>query len=311
MRRMMVDHDRHDLKGTVEGVQQLSGRGSAIQHDDTRDSFFGEKVQASGVRTEALRVPVRHHDHRILRPPRKDRSQRLDQDCLGGRPVNVEIAQDAHGSRPSERQNPFGGFLDAVRIANGLSAFQKGPAGNLPRPGHIQTTVRQRNAKSVRHLQRLRDPVAGLDVLGRLVRPGPAKPPQGTTSGAGVASAVMETALDPGIRERPLARGRTTRWHIETPCRETCFLDETLILIALLPRAHSDGVGELRTGAWDLCPNHDPFPREARRSRSAIRISPSGRIKGNRITSRIVGESVSSIVSRSMPMPSPAVGGSP
>ena len=32
---------------------------------------------------------------------------------------------------------------------------------------------------------------------------------------------------------------------------------------------------------------------------------------GNRITSRIDGESVSSITSRSMPMPSPAVGGRP
>ena len=36
-----------------------------------------------------------------------------------------------------------------------------------------------------------------------------------------------------------------------------------------------------------------------------------GRISGNRITSRIDGLSVSSMTSRSMPMPSPPVGGMP
>jgi len=37
----------------------------------------------------------------------------------------------------------------------------------------------------------------------------------------------------------------------------------------------------------------------------------SGRSKGNRMTSRMERESVSSMVSRSMPMPSPPVGGMP
>ena len=37
----------------------------------------------------------------------------------------------------------------------------------------------------------------------------------------------------------------------------------------------------------------------------------SGRISGNRITSRMEGESVNSMTRRSMPMPSPAVGGMP
>jgi hypothetical protein len=44
---------------------------------------------------------------------------------------------------------------------------------------------------------------------------------------------------------------------------------------------------------------------------SAIPISPSGRSSGNRITSRMDLESVSSMTRRSMPMPSPAVGGMP
>ena len=52
------------------------------------------------------------------------------------------------------------------------------------------------------------------------------------------------------------------------------------------------------------------FPA-ALRNLCAIPISPSGRSNGNRITSRMVGEFVSSIVKRSMPMPSPAVGGKP
>src|SRR5690554_1540891 len=37
----------------------------------------------------------------------------------------------------------------------------------------------------------------------------------------------------------------------------------------------------------------------------------SGRIAGNRMTSRIDGESVNSMARRSMPIPSPAVGGKP
>ena len=37
----------------------------------------------------------------------------------------------------------------------------------------------------------------------------------------------------------------------------------------------------------------------------------SGRMSGNRMTSRIEGWSVSSMISRSMPIPSPAVGGMP
>ena len=42
-----------------------------------------------------------------------------------------------------------------------------------------------------------------------------------------------------------------------------------------------------------------------------ITDSPSIRNEGNRITSRMLGESVSSITSRSMPMPQPPVGGMP
>jgi len=40
-------------------------------------------------------------------------------------------------------------------------------------------------------------------------------------------------------------------------------------------------------------------------------LPPSGRSSGKRMTSRIEGESVSTMVRRSMPMPSPAVGGMP
>ncbi len=46
-------------------------------------------------------------------------------------------------------------------------------------------------------------------------------------------------------------------------------------------------------------------------SLSAIPISPSGLNSGNKITSRIDGEFVSSITSRSIPRPSPPVGGIP
>ena len=46
-------------------------------------------------------------------------------------------------------------------------------------------------------------------------------------------------------------------------------------------------------------------------SAAAVRAADSARNSGNRITSRMACESVSSITSRSMPMPSPAVGGSP
>jgi len=44
---------------------------------------------------------------------------------------------------------------------------------------------------------------------------------------------------------------------------------------------------------------------------SADARSTAGRISGNRITSRIDGWSVSSMTRRSMPIPSPAVGGNP
>ena len=47
------------------------------------------------------------------------------------------------------------------------------------------------------------------------------------------------------------------------------------------------------------------------RKRSIRSIGPSGRSKGNRMTSRIVREPVKIIVMRSMPMPSPPVGGMP
>ena len=40
-------------------------------------------------------------------------------------------------------------------------------------------------------------------------------------------------------------------------------------------------------------------------------MPPSGRMVGNRMTSRIAGAPVSSITMRSMPMPSPPVGGRP
>ena len=56
-------------------------------------------------------------------------------------------------------------------------------------------------------------------------------------------------------------------------------------------------------------PGDEPFePRGKHRLR---RQSFSGRISGNRMTSRIDGWSVSSITRRSMPIPSPAVGGRP
>ena len=70
--------------------------------------------------------------------------------------------------------------------------------------------------------------------------------------------------------------------------------------------ARIPGVGT-RHGVAAKIGRHGP-PRSARRlaDRQLSRFNC-----GNRITSRIDGESVSSITSRSMPMPSPAVGGRP
>src|SRR5690348_11135923 len=55
----------------------------------------------------------------------------------------------------------------------------------------------------------------------------------------------------------------------------------------------------------------EPLHLSNSRRRSAIPISPSGRNSGNRITSRMEPDPVRIIVSRSMPMPSPAAGGMP
>jgi hypothetical protein len=49
----------------------------------------------------------------------------------------------------------------------------------------------------------------------------------------------------------------------------------------------------------------------ARRTTRGVSLACSGRMVGNRMTSRIDGWSVSSMTSRSMPMPTPPVGGMP
>ena len=75
------------------------------------------------------------------------------------------------------------------------------------------------------------------------------------------------------------------------------------------------------TWAAPTCPSCPGCERRAARPRAnralglagaqPRAIQPSLRSDGNRITSRMLGESVSSITSRSMPMPQPPVGGMP
>src|SRR5690606_4818586 len=80
------------------------------------------------------------------------------------------------------------------------------------------------------------------------------------------------------------------------------------------PRAYRDVLAACPTEAAPNPATHQPnlirFPC-TNDNAYKLRRQTSGRICGNRITSRIEGESVKSITRRSIPMPSPAVGGMP
>ena len=84
------------------------------------------------------------------------------------------------------------------------------------------------------------------------------------------------------------------------------------------PHADPDEEGEIGavTARSEVAETQEQLEGEAASASSRLVVAAppaprSGRRRGNRITSRIDGESVKSMVSRSIPIPSPAVGGIP
>jgi len=72
--------------------------------------------------------------------------------------------------------------------------------------------------------------------------------------------------------------------------------------------------GFLRNYYFSLCLLYPVFNfifQRNKEGKAKSAYSASGRMCGNKITSLIVGESVNNITKRSMPIPSPAVGGKP
>ena len=269
---MVVDNNWGDAACAAELIDQRASRGSAVQGHELGDSCLSQAFQASRVRPESLSVSVRDSDCRVLSAGKRQ-SQRLDQDCLGSRAVDVVVAQNPYPAALPGRDQLFGSILNAVGSSDSLGAAI-GLGGSL---------------RWIRRVHGTREPLRQEGAL-----PMPLLCRHSCRSGP----APLWATPKRNWSRSPLAG---SAWK-----RRDCRPAGTDPPRALPPAGHLDAFCQVLSGTL----SNGASPAAARR-RLAMPISPSGRSSGNRITSRIVGEFVSSITNRSIPMPSPAVGGRP